>query len=228
MKAALLLFGFLLQAGVAAAVPPAVCPVADKVGDCVIFSFAWDKAAVPKYTIVVQEDRIVHYWEDDSPYDEVQRAKPSLTVNDSTFKRIFAATDPGIFQDCESKARNIAQTGEKTVRWYNGDQYVGCTFNYSQNTRLNEIVATFMAMAQTIQFGDKLKHDQRFDRLGLDAEMDALVEEVKDGRAIEVQNIAPVLQSLVDDDRVMDRVKRKAARLIQDASTSTPAAPTAR
>jgi len=223
MKTALLLFGFLLQASVAAATPPAVCPVPGKVGDCVIFSFDWSKAAVPKYTIVVQEDRIAHYWEGDGPYDEAQRAKPSLTVNDSTFKRIFAAREPGIFQDCESKARNIAQTGEKTVQWYDGDQYAGCTFNYSDNARLKEIVATFMAIAQTIQFGDKLKHEQRFDRLSLDAEMDALVEEVKDGRAIEVQNIAPVLQSLADDDRVMERVKRKAARLMADAGVAAQA-----
>jgi hypothetical protein len=48
--------------------------------------------------------------------------------------------------------------------------------------------------------------------------MDSLISENKDGRAIELQNIAPVLQSIVDDDRVMERVRRKAARLLQDAA----------
>jgi len=224
VRLTLLVVGFLLQAVMAAAAPPAVCPVPGKVGDCVIFDFDWDKAAIPKYTIVVQENHIVHYWEGDSYYDEVQLAKPSLALSDSTFKKIFAATEPGTFQDCESKARNIAQTGKKTVRWYNGDQYVGCTFNYSDNARLNEVVATFMAVAATWQFGERLQHDLRFDRLGLDAEMDSLVEEVKSGRAIEVQNIGPVLQALVDDDRVMERVKRKASHLLTDAGVNVPAA----
>ena len=220
MKAALLVVGFLLQSGVAEAAPPAVCPVPGKVGDCVIFSFDWDKAAVPKYTIVVEEDRIVHYWEGDGPYDEVQRAKPSLTVSDAMFRKIFAVVEPGTLHDCESKTRNIAQTGKKSVQWYDGDQYAECTFNYSDNARLNDIAATFMAIAQTIQVGDRLKHSLRYDRLGLDAEMDSLVEAVQAGRALEVQNIAPVLQALIDDDRVMERVKRKAAHLLEGAGIS--------
>jgi len=211
----LLIGGFFLQAGIAVAAPPAVCPVPGKVGDCVFFSFDWDKAAVPKYTIVVQEDRIVHYWVGESYYDETQLAKPSLTLSDVTFKKIFTATEPGVLHDCEAKARNIAQTGKKTIDWYNGDQYVGCTFNYSENARLNDIAATFMALATTMQFGERLQHDLRYDRLGLDEEMDSLIEEVKSGSAIEVQNIAPVLQALIDDDRVMERVKRKAAHLLE-------------
>lgn len=217
MRAWLLAVGFLLDAGVAAAVPPAVCPVAGKVGDCVIFSFDWDKAEVPKYTIVVQENHIVHYWLGDGAYDETEMVKPSLKLSDATFKKVFTATEPGILHDCESKARNIAQTGKKTITWYDGDQYAGCTFNYSENVRLNEISLTFMAVAETMQMGEKLKHSLRYDRLGLDAEIDGLVEEVKSERAIEVQNIAPVLQSIVDDDRVLERVRRKAAHLIESA-----------
>jgi len=223
LRAWLLLAGFLLQAGIAAAAPPAVCPVPGKVGDCIFFSFDWDKAGVPKYTIVVQENHIVHYWEGDSFYDEAQRAKPSLTLSDVTFKKIFTATEPGMLHDCETKLHKIAQTGKKTLQWYDGDQYAGCTFNYSENERLNDIAATFMAMAETMQIGDKLKHDQRFDRLSLDAEMDSLVEEVKAGRAIEVQNIAPVLQNIINDDRVLERVRRKAARLLEAAGVAVKA-----
>jgi hypothetical protein len=217
LRAWLLAVGFLLNAGTAAAAPPAVCSVPGKVGDCVIFSFDWDKAAVPKYTIVVQENHIVHYWLGDGAYDELQMAKPSLTLSDATFKEIFTAIEPGILHDCETKARNIAQTGKKTVRWYDGDQYAECTFNYSENVRLNEIALTFMAVAETMQMGETLKHSLRYDRLGLDAEMDSLVDEVKRGDAIEAQNIAPILQLLVDDDRVMERVKRKAAHLLEGA-----------
>jgi hypothetical protein len=220
LKVWLLLIGFLLQAGVAAAAPPAVCPVPGKVGQCVIFSFDWDKAAVPKYTIVVQENRVVHYWLGDGAYDEAQRAKASLTLSDATFKKIFTDADPGLLHDCETKMRNIAQTGKKTIQWFHGDEESGCTFNYSQNPLLNDLAATFISIAETMQMGEKLQHSLRYDRLGLDAEIDALVEEVKSGRAVEVQNIAPTLQSIVDDDRVMERVKRKAAHLLEDSGVA--------
>jgi uncharacterized protein (UPF0147 family) len=52
--------------------------------------------------------------------------------------------------------------------------------------------------------------------------MDALVSENAAGRAIEIQNIARTLQSIIDDDRVMERVRRKAARLLQDAAGTPP------
>jgi hypothetical protein len=83
-----------------------------------------------------------------------------------------------------------------------------------------DATAAFEAIAETMQYGARLQHEHRFDRLSLDAEIDSLVAEAKEGRAIELQNIAPVLQSIVDDDRVIDRVRRKTARLLQDAAPS--------
>ena len=75
-----------------------------------------------------------------------------------------------------------------------------------------------MAMAETLQMGERLAHERRFDRLGLDATLDSLIDEVKGGRAIEVQNIAPVLQGIVGDERLMERVRSKAAHLLESAS----------
>lgn len=45
--------------------------------------------------------------------------------------------------------------------------------------------------------------------------MASLEEEIKAGRAIEVGNIAPTLRSIAEDPRVIDRVRRKAARMLE-------------
>ena len=74
-----------------------------------------------------------------------------------------------------------------------------------------------------MQRGERLQHELRYDRLGLDAEMEALVAAQKDGSAIEIGNIASILQALVTDDHVIDRVRRRAARLLQDTGLPVPA-----
>ena len=94
---------------------------------------------------------------------------------------------------------------------------------------MNAAANTFIGLAETLHMGEKLQHDHRFDRLALDSDMDVLESAVNEGRALEVGNIAPVLLSVVADDRVIDRARRKAARLLQGAGVAVPAtAPSAR
>jgi hypothetical protein len=104
------------------------------------------------------------------------------------------------------------------------DAWSACTFNYSDDKALMDAVAGFQAIAATMQTGARLQHAHRYDRLALDADMDSLGEAVKNGTAIELENIAPVLQSIVDDERVIDRARRKAARLLQDAPAAASSA----
>lgn len=150
-------------------------------------------------------------------------AKPiPLTVSEATLERVKLGEHAAKSGKCETKAKNIAQTGEKTIRYEVADKALECTFNYSDDAGLMGAAATFQAIAETMQRGKRLEHDLRYDRLGLDAEMESLVEAQKAGNAIEIGNIAPVLQSLVSDDHVIDRVRRRAARLLQDAGAPVP------
>jgi hypothetical protein len=150
-------------------------------------------------------------------------AKPiPLTVSEATLERVKLGEHAAKSGKCETKAKNIAQTGEKTIRYEVADKAMECTFNYSDDAGLMGAAATFQAIAETMQRGKRLEHDLRYDRLGLDAEMESLVAAQKAGSAIEIVNIAPVLQALVSDDHVIDRVRRRAARLLQDAGAPVP------
>jgi hypothetical protein len=146
-----------------------------------------------------------------------------LTVSAATLERLKQGEHAAKSGKCETKAKNVAKTGEKTIRYEAEEKTAECTFNYSDDAGLMGATAAFLAIADTIQRGERLQHDLRYDRLGLDAEMESLVAAQKDGSAIEIGNIASILQTLVSDDHVIDRVRRRAARLLQDAGAPVPA-----
>lgn len=150
-------------------------------------------------------------------------AKPMpLTVSEATLDRVRLGEHAAKSGKCETKAKNIAKSGEKTIRYEVADKAEECTFNYSDDEGLRGAAAAFEAIAETIQRGKRLEHDLRYDRLGLDAEMEELVAAQKSGSAIEIGNIATVLQAVVADDHVIDRVRRRAARLLQDTGEPVP------
>lgn len=144
-----------------------------------------------------------------------------VTISPATMQRLTHGERRARIGRCETRQKKVANTGQKTIRYTETAVDAGCTFNFSEDEDLMDAANAFIAIAETIQAGQRLQHDLRFDRLSLDPEIDSLLGNIKNGSAIEVTNIAPVLQSLVADDHVIDRVRRKAARLLQDSGVAT-------
>lgn len=144
-------------------------------------------------------------------------AKKQIVIADPVLKQIFAAVPAVVNHRCESHSRNLAQTGKKTLRFAHEAAVAECNYNYSDDERVNTATDLFQAVAVTLDFGQTLAGKLRFDRLGLDTEMDELETAVKDNRAVELGNIAPVLRAIEGDDRVLERVRRKAAHLLEAA-----------
>ena len=140
-----------------------------------------------------------------------------IAVPAAVLGKMFAAVPLVKSNRCDSHRKGIAQTGTKTLRLEGGEAVAECSYNYSDDERVNAATAVFEAVAETMQYGDRLRSKLRFDRLGLDAEMDGLQTALTEGRALEVGNIAPELQKIANDDRVMERVRRKAAHLLESA-----------
>ncbi|HEY5328669.1 MAG TPA: hypothetical protein VIJ79_02195 [Acidobacteriaceae bacterium] len=189
------------------------------------FHFESALGPVPDYTIAVNADGTGKYWTGAYPTDEGATPKRvvSLTITAPTVAKIFAAKEFIVPDKCETHLKNVAKTGKKTFTFYDNDRETVCVFNYSDDEKINAVASTFQEIAYTLQEGDRLKHDHRFDHLGLDADLDALLAAAKDGNVIEVQNIAPVLQSIVDDDEIMSPSRRKAKSLLELAGVQAPA-----
>lgn len=183
---------------------------------------------VPRFTLRIREDGSGSYQAEEvqGPADEgtvhyateksIERA---IALNPITVARVFkAARELGRFDmACASKAKNIADTGKKTLSYVGTDGAGSCIYNYSENKTVQVLTDRFLAIACTLDEGRRLEYLHRYDRLGLDAEMNAFKEAVAAGRASELDTIAPVLSSIAADTAVIERVRLSAAKLLEQA-----------
>lgn len=197
----------------------------------VSFSFERSGLSVPRFTLTVDNSGTARYEADEVvipartgteadliPAHHVDR---TVTLSRATTEKIFAnAWALNLFNIvCASKAKNIADTGTKTLSYSDDVPHGSCTYNYSENKSVVLLTDLFVGIARTLDVGRKLDFQHRFDRLGLDSTMASLTEEVDAGRAVEVGVIAPTLRSLAEDSDVLQRVRQRAVRLLQAAQS---------
>jgi hypothetical protein len=201
----------------------------------IVFHFKHAGLPVPEYTLTVHEDGSGTYAatyepppsDPDAGYSyaaaqtiaPTQVSRPILLSSQTTSRLFDRVRSTGQFHDgCESHQKNVADTGAKTLTYTGPEGSAHCTYNYTENKAIVAVTDTFQSIAQTLDDGRSIDLKHRYDRLGLDRELSNLAEAVKDGRAIEIATIAPVLQSLCNDSQVMERVRKRAAGLLSAAS----------
>lgn len=123
------------------------------------------------------------------------------------------------FAECEPLEGRVAFTGKKTLEYKGPEGAESCTFNYAREKSANEVAEELMAVAYTLQEGVRLSRDHRYDRLGLYDELASLQDAAQEHRALELENIAPELQSIAQDEAVMNIARRRAQALLT-ASTN--------
>jgi hypothetical protein len=118
--------------------------------------------------------------------------------------------------ECESHMK-VAFQGWKKLTYSGPDGAGSCTFNYSKDKQIQELGESLVAVAGAIVEGARLETLLQHDRLGLDKEMEYLVEATGDGRVQQIGTIQGILQRLADDPEVMDRVRKRARQLLARA-----------
>jgi hypothetical protein len=196
----------------------------------VSFQFERIGLPVPRFTVQVREDGTGRYQADEAESSSSQSSSAvryvggkhidrSITLSSATVAKIFkAARELDRFNvACASKAKNIADTGKKTLSYVGADGRGSCTYNYSEIKSVTTLTDTFLAIAFTMDEGRRLDFLHRYDRLGLDAEMTSLVHEIDEGRALELGTIAPSLDAIAADTALIQRVRLRAAKLLEQA-----------
>ncbi len=192
----------------------------------IVFTYENPKLQPSKYVLTVGEDGTGHYRSEDGgavPNDpENMPADPqdrpihiSKAVREAMFEtarsnKLFAIA-------CDDGAKNIAFQGTKTLQYEGPEGHGSCTYNWSKSSQIGKLTDQFQAIAATLDEGSKLQRQYEHARLSLDTELEFLVQMVQDKRAIEVENIAPILRTLAGDDAVLKRVQRRARALLAGA-----------
>ena len=132
---------------------------------------------------------------------------------------VFATAErhKGFHEECESHWK-VAFTGTKTLRFSSPRESGSCSFNYSKDKEIEALGEEMVAVAETLVTGARLELLLQHDRLGLDAELEALMHAVQDSRALQLGAIRGILQRLCEDPAVMERVRKRARVLLERAA----------
>src|SRR5580704_4428251 len=193
------------------------------------FTYENPKLQPHKYVLTVGEDGTGHFRSQagpaisdgqgvaaESPVESLDRPiHISKAVRESMFasarkNKLFAIA-------CDDGGKNIAFQGTKTLAYEGPEGQGSCTYNWSKLSQIEKLTDQFEAIATTLDEGSKLQRQYEHGRLSLDTELELLDQMVREGRAIEVENIAPLLRTIAGDDAVLHRVQRRARALLQAA-----------
>ncbi len=175
------------------------------------------------YMVSVSEDGNAAY-DSDSRLNESAASEPfhsAFTVSQDARTRVFDLTKrANYFQsDLDSKKKNLASTGVKTLTYKDAQKSTRATYNYSPAPAVQALTAFFQSLATTLEFGHRLDYYLQYQKLALDEELKKMEEMSKSGGLEEISAVAPILQKIADDPAVIKVVRARAQRLLQVPAT---------
>ncbi|MGA3047967.1 MAG: hypothetical protein ABSD67_15155 [Terracidiphilus sp.] len=118
--------------------------------------------------------------------------------------------------DCESHMK-VAFQGWKKFGYTGPEGQGSCEFNFARDKDIQALGDSLVAVAETIVEGARLEMLLLHDPLGLDHEMEYLMEAAGDGRVQQIGAIRGILERLAKDEGVIERVRKRARLLLARA-----------
>jgi hypothetical protein len=114
---------------------------------------------------------------------------------------------------CDSHMK-VAFQGLKRLSYSGPEGSGNCEFNYSKDKQIELLGNSLIAVEYTILSGARMEKLLQHDRLGLDQELDMLVDAAHEGNATEIGTIRETLTRIASDEQVLERARRKARLLL--------------
>jgi len=206
------------------AAPPADPPAADPI---VQVDFDNPGLSPPQWTLILHADGSGHFRSEakKTPNAGMKVIEAPSVDRDVQLSKDFAgrAFDAAEHHQwfnvpCEGHLK-VAFEGWKTLTYTGPAGKGSCTFNYSRDKEIQTLGESMQAVAETIVEGARFEVLLQHDRLGLDQEMEYFTQAVEDGRAQQVYAIHDILERLVQDNAVLERVRKQAKDLLAHAAT---------
>jgi hypothetical protein len=193
----------------------------------VMFDFNFPGGSPAHYSISVESTGRASYRSDAGTSSGDQQPYTSqFTISDAVKRQIFdLAKQTHYFQgDFEYHGGRVANTGSKTLTYSEGAQRpdlnnptngksTHTTYNYSQNPAIQQLTAIFQKISATLEFGNRLEHEHRFDRMSLEGELKRMEEMLKSHDLLELQSIGTVLRDIANDSAIFNVTRERAMRL---------------
>jgi hypothetical protein len=175
------------------------------------------------YGISVSSDGHASYVSDGKLTKDSDAGEPfstEFTLPNTTVTHIFdLAKQAHYFEgNLDSKKKNIASTGDKSLMYKDGQRSNVANYNYTTVPAAQELTTLFQTLSLTLEFGRRLEYDYRYQKLALDEELKRMDDLASRGELAEVTVIAPILNKIVNDQSVINPVRAKAQRLLEHAS----------
>jgi hypothetical protein len=188
----------------------------------VVFKFNWAQGQPwADYVFTVQENGASHFSGSGSAAEngDSDTFQQDFTMSPSNAQKVFQwAKAADYFQgNFETRTKNVAQTGMKTLEFHGPGVNNSTTYNYSPNPNIQQLTRLFQAIAVTIDYGRKLAYQYRFDKLGMDTRLKELTDLRASGMAEEIQIIEPILSKIAGDDEIMHVARLQARQLLKSA-----------
>lgn len=186
----------------------------------VTFSLDFPNSDPEHYSIVAGSDGHARYQcsgkiSPDS--DDRETYQTEFTLSEGTRARIFdlAAQAHYFSGKIDSGHRKLAFTGSKKLTYKDGQRESSAAYNYSPLAPVQQLTELFQSVASTLEFGRRLAHYHRYQKLALDDELKQMEDQLRRGGLIELQAIRPVLQEIYDDSSVINMVRARALRIME-------------
>jgi len=194
----------------------------------ITFSLDFPTSDPEHYSIAVQSDGHAHYecsGKISSDSDDRETYQTEFTFSDATRARIFdlAAQAHYFSGKTDSGNHKIAFTGAKKLVYKDGQRESAAAYNYSSMPVIQQLTALFQGVAATLEFGRRLSHYHRYQKLALDDELKRMEDQARRGDLVELQSVKPVLQEIHDDASVINVVRARAQRIMEMAPSPAPA-----
>jgi hypothetical protein len=178
-----------------------------------------------RYSIVVNSDGHTHYecsGKISPDSDDRETYQWDFNLSETTRARVFGLTAQAHFFSgkVDSGNRKLAFTGNKTLTYADGQRTSTASYNFSPVLAVQELTSLFQNVAATVEFGRRLTHLHRYQKLALDDELKRMEDQARRGELSELQAVKPVLQEIYDDPSVINVVRARAQRIMEMGSAA--------
>jgi hypothetical protein len=216
-------YAVMVRLAMAALVP--ALPAWGQAGKVLVVDFSNPSLTPAHWVLTIRSDGTGHFRSErgSAPVDPSEGFEAANVDRDIQVSADFAGHIFGTVHQrrnfssgCESHMK-VAFQGWKKLSYSGPDGTGSCTFNYSKDKEIQNLGESMVAVAGAIVEGARLEILLQHDRLGLDKEMDYLLEAAGDGRVQQIGTIRGILERLADDPEVMERVRKRARVLLARA-----------